>query len=77
MEINKKTGSWVISADKFQEIPSNYRQLQYKDLWISATKQPSELGFRWLAKKALIAGKTLHIIDLRQESHFFYQWKSN
>jgi len=73
MEINEKIGSWIISADKFQEIPLNYRKIQHKDLWISASKQPSELGFRWLAKEALNAGKTLYIIDLRQESHFFIQ----
>jgi rhodanese-related sulfurtransferase len=50
--------------------------MRYDDLWVSASKQPSEAGIRWLKEEAKKANKTLHIIDLRAEPHFFIEKQS-
>ena len=60
----------IISAPR-GEIPSNFRHVSYENLCISASQQPSEEGILWIFQQALSVNMSLHVVDLREESHFF------
>jgi|GEM_PF-3024993 len=68
---NSSLGSFIISALNTEGLPSNFRSIEGGDVCVSASKQPSEEGIRLIYEKALFSNKRLHVVDLREEPHFF------